>query len=172
MRIIKLISFCLALLLAFYAVPLNAYAVVATEDKLAEQTGTYETGTNELCEAESTNPIETTVPEITTTETTVYSFDYDAFGNTTGIDIGSDNIVSYEYAPYNGKLTKINYANGYSLEYVYDAVENLTEIWYTVNGARALAYSYEYTSKGQLARVRDHINGNETTYRYSLSGQL
>ena len=66
-----------------------------------------------------------------------YSFSYDQFGNTTGVTIGDDlTAVQYEYNNYNGKIKKITYSGGYSERFVYDHIDSITEIWYTVNGRK------------------------------------
>ena len=72
------------------------------------------------------------------------SYTYDAFGNSSSVNIGRTTLASYEYNTNNGKLKKINYGNGFSVEYVYNRLEMLSEIWYTENGIRSIAYSYEY----------------------------
>ena len=77
------------------------------------------------------------------TDTTVYTFEYNSFGNADNVTVGSSEIANYEYGPNNGKLTKINYANGFSEEYVYNTLEMLSEIWYThSNGTRQQIVEY------------------------------
>ncbi len=49
-----------------------------------------------------------------------------------GSDAGSWELASYEYNDYNGKLKKLTYSNGLVVEYLYNALENLPEVWYTV----------------------------------------
>ena len=64
------------------------------------------------------------------------------------------------------------YWNGYVVEYVYDRLENLKEIWYTKDGTRSLAYSYEYTNVGQIYKYIDHINGKTQLYKYDANNRL
>ena len=64
------------------------------------------------------------------------------------------------------------YGNGYVVEYVYDRLENLKEIWYTKDGTRSLAYSYEYTNVGQIYKYIDHINGKTQLYKYDANNRL
>lgn len=107
------------------------------------------------------------------TATTDYSFYYDSFGNTESVDIGRDNIVSYEYNQRNGKLKKVNYSNGFSEEYVYSPLEMMSEIWYNYSdGTRELAVEYVYTDDGQLHSVRDNLTGTTTVYEYDSSDRL
>ena len=108
-----------------------------------------------------------------TTDSTVYTFTYDGFGNSTSVSAGNNTLATYEYNQNNGKLNKINYGNGFSEEYVYGDLEKLEEVWYNYsNGTRVQAYSYEYTENGSLEKFTDHINGKVTTYVYDLDGRF
>ena len=108
-----------------------------------------------------------------TTDSTVYTFTYDAFGNSTSVSAGNNTLATYEYNQNNGKLNKINYGNGFSEEYVYGDLDKLEEVWYNYsNGTRVKAYSYEYTESGSLEKFTDHINGKVTTYVYDLDGRF
>ena len=106
------------------------------------------------------------------TESTVYNITYDAFGNTTGIEAGDKVLAEYTYAQNNGKLSKITYGNGFAVEYVYNTVENLSEIWYNISGTRTKAYSYEYTASGLVSRYNDHVTQQSTVYSYDAMGKL
>ena len=100
------------------------------------------------------------------------SYTYDAFGNSSSVNVGSTTLASYEYNTNNGKLKKINYGNGFSVEYVYNRLEMLSEIWYTDNGVRTLAYSYEYTDDGQVYKFTDNVLGKAMVYKYDTVGKL
>lgn len=106
------------------------------------------------------------------TNSTAYTFNYDAFGNSSSVNIGSTALASYEYNTNNGKLKKINYGNGFSVEYVYNRLEMLSEIWYNENGTRTLAYSYEYTDDGQVYKFTDNKSGKAMVYKYDTVGKL
>ncbi len=106
------------------------------------------------------------------TDSTTYTFSYDVFGNATGISAGDNSLATYEYNDNNGKLKKITYANGKVVEYIYNTLELITEIWYTDNGERAKAYEYEYTADGQLYKYTDVENGKSTVYKYDSHGKL
>ncbi len=106
------------------------------------------------------------------TESTVYGFEYDGFDNRTSISAGDNEIVSYEYNDYNGKLKKVIYANGLTTEYEYNDIDLLTEIWYTENEVKTLAYSYEYNADGSLYKITDEKRGESTEYRYDGQGKL
>ena len=73
-----------------------------------------------------------------TTNSTTYTFNYDAFGNSSSVNIGSTALASYEYNENNGKIKKINYGNGFSVEYVYNRLEMISEIWYNENVEKTL----------------------------------
>ena len=106
------------------------------------------------------------VNEIKTNSTT-YGLSYDSFGNKVSFDIGDSEIASYEYNQNNGKLIKTNYANGFSVEYVYNALEMVKEIWYNnSDGTRVKAYEYEYTIYGNIRCIKDNISDTQTEYTY------
>ena len=83
------------------------------------------------------------------------------------MQVGGSAIVSYEYNEYNGKLKKLTYANGLVEEYVYNALEMLEEVWYTVDGNKTLAYKYSYSSNGALIEFENCLTGDITRYTYS-----
>ena len=107
-----------------------------------------------------------------TTASTEYTFAYDNFGNSTGVTAGDNTLATYEYYPNNGKLKKINYGNGFSEDYVYNTLEMLSEIWYTVDGTRTKAYSYTYNKDGTLSEFENHLNGTTIEYEYDYQGRF
>ena len=106
------------------------------------------------------------------TESTTYDFAYNAFGNQTSVGIGDDTLASYEYNPKNGKLKKITYGNGFVVEYVYNTLELLTEVWYTENNVRYKAHEYVYTANGQLYEYKDNVSGKTVIYKYDFDKRL
>lgn len=111
------------------------------------------------------------IEEIHRSATNYYLY-YNAFGSMTEFSVADNTLATYEYNTHNGKLTKINYGNGFSEEYVYNDLEMLSEVWYTVDGVRSLALEYEYTMDGRLYRTIDHLNGKEHIYKYDSEGKL
>lgn len=107
-----------------------------------------------------------------TTASTEYTFAYDNFGNSTGVTAGDNTLATYEYYPNNGKLKKINYGNGFSEDYVYNTLEMLSEIWYTVDGTRTKAYSYTYNKDGTLSEFENHLDGTTIEYEYDYQGRF
>lgn len=103
-----------------------------------------------------------------TTGSTTYTFTYDNFGNSNTISAGSRNLASYSYNSNNGKLNTITYGNGFYVEYVYDELDNVKEVWY--NGTKV--YEYTYTAYGQVYRFDNLIDGTSTIYEYDPTGKL
>ena len=106
------------------------------------------------------------------TESTTYTFNYDAFGNSTSTGVGTGTLAAYEYNAHNGKLVKTTYGNGYVIEYIYNRLELLSEIWYTVGENRYKAYEYDYTADGKLYKYTDVVKGKSTIYKYDDSDRL
>ena len=107
------------------------------------------------------------------TEYTVYSFTYDKFGNPASVNIGDATVASYTYNSRNGKLNKVTYGNGFSVEYVYNDIELLKEVWYNYSdGTRELVYGYEYTAYGQVYKFTDNTNEKSIVYRYDNNHRL
>ena len=107
------------------------------------------------------------------TRTERYFFTYDDFGNQTKVQVGSATLATYEYNERNGKLSKVNYGNGFSVEYVYGTLENLTQVWYNYSdGTRECAYKYEYTAAGALYKLENLLTERTTVYSYDTAGKL
>ena len=143
--------------------------------KVTPATYDYNTGYSEITDAENVNYTYNNQGYLSTvsTDSTTYTFTYDVYGNTNAVNIGSTAIASYEYNSGNGKLKRINYANGFSEEYVYNALEMLEEIWYNYSdGTKLQACEYIYTNNGQLHRTDDLLGGRSTVYDYNSAGKL
>lgn len=113
--------------------------------------------------------------ETITTRSTRYTFNYDVFGKTDSILVGNNQIVSYEYNDHNGKMTAIHYANGDSLEYVYDELENVSEVWYIdddPNTEDLMVYAYSYNAYGQLYRFDNLVSKQSIIYEYDTNKRL
>ena len=107
-----------------------------------------------------------------TTASTEYTFAYDNYGNSTGVTAGDNTLATYEYYQNNGKIKKINYGNGFSEDYVYNSLEMLSEIWYTVGETRTKAYSYTYNKDGTLAKFENYLDGTTIEYEYDYQGRF
>ena len=68
----------------------------------------------------------------------------------------------------------------WSVTYVYDSLDRISEVWYTDNEPDNIDESKEgecryrctYTSSGSLAKVENCVTGETTLYRYSTDGNL
>ena len=108
-----------------------------------------------------------------TTDSTTYSFTYDEWGNQSSVAIGTSTLASYEYNDVTGTLKKLTYGNGTVVDYTYNELDMLTRVTFTgSNGTETVAYEYEYTAKGQVHKLIDHMSGTETVYTYDAGGRL
>ena len=80
--------------------------------------------------------------------------------------MGNVFLASYSYAPNGGLLQSMSYGNGDSVEYAYDALARVSEVYYNENEDPALTYGY--ASNGALGSLTDHEN--ERLYVYSYDG--
>ena len=107
-----------------------------------------------------------------TTTTTEYTFTYDSYGNTKTIKAGDETLATYNYNPNNGKLQSLVYGNGTTVEYVYDKLDRIEEIWYTEGSTETLKYRYTYTADGNLHTVEDLDSGEGHMYSYDSEGRM
>ena len=107
-----------------------------------------------------------------TTNTTEYTFTYDSYGNTKTIKAGDETLATYNYNPNNGKLQSLVYGNGTTVEYVYDELDRIKEVWYTEGSAETLKYRYAYTADGNLHTVEDLESGEGHMYSYDSEGRM
>ena len=105
------------------------------------------------------------------TEGTEYSFTYNNFGAKNSVAIGGTTIVSQTYNDYNGKISKVTYANGTVVNYFYDELARVEKIVYNDNGVETV-YEYEYDSNGNLSKFIDHSTNRVSLYQYDGSGRL
>ena len=102
---------------------------------------------------------------------TEYNITYDIFGNQSSVSIGENQIVGHEYNSYNGKLSKVTYANGTIITYTYDKLERIEKITCT-NGETSYSYEYTYDSNGNVTKFFDGKNQKAIKYNYDLLGRL
>ena len=53
---------------------------------------------------------------------------------------------------------------------MYNSLDLVSEIWYTKDGIRTLAFSYTYSANGSLSSVIDYESGLGTVYTYDTAG--
>ena len=98
------------------------------------------------------------------TFTQSYGMSYNAFGQTTGINVGTVPLVSYTYSPNGGALQSMQYGNGDSVSYSYDKLERVQNVYYNGNSEPALTYGY--AANGALGSMTDHSNNRRYVYSY------
>ena len=96
---------------------------------------------------------------------TIYSFDYDMYGNVSAVSVSNTTLATYDYSsPTN--MNCITYANGDKIHYTYDDMGNIltisTQSHEEVNDS-LIEYNYSY-SKGKLTQCVDNLNRTMTLY--------
>lgn len=109
-----------------------------------------------------------------------YHFDYDAWGNTTEIQVwkptsgtaatptgDTASLATYQYNV-NGTLARMNYPSGQYVTYEYDLLDRLVkEVYYNIDDSIQVEYQYIYSSDGQLAKQQAIRNGTVVeSYRF------
>ncbi len=102
------------------------------------------------------------------TNSTLYTFAYDEWGNTVSIKAGNNTLATYQYEQGNGNLITLAYGNGASVSYVYDNLDRVVGICY--NGIKEVAYVY--SSSGAISSVKDIVNNTTYQYYYDAEGRL
>ncbi|WP_163537248.1 DNRLRE domain-containing protein [Gracilibacillus sp. YIM 98692] len=106
-----------------------------------------------------------------------YSFDYDVFGNKTGVNVGTENITTHQYEKYTdssgnvfhtGKLENTTYANNQTVGYKYDDLDRLISTEF--NGVTK--YKNHYNASGLIGFHEDLVNDITYRYEYDLSNRL
>lgn len=96
----------------------------------------------------------------------VYSFEYDMYGNITNVMIGTQSLAEYSYNSSN-QLGYLLYGNGDRINYTYDDNGNITSISTQRHDEEAdsiIEYEYTYNDNGKLSSYTDNVNGTVTTY--------
>lgn len=102
------------------------------------------------------------------TDTTVYEFKYDNFGNLLEVKAGNYILTTYTYNSNNGKLDSLTYGNGTVVTYFYDALDRIEKISYN----DVVRYEYQYTSDGKLHSVTDALSNVGYLYNYDSENRL
>ncbi len=145
----------------------NLINVYTTQEIVQEEYDEVTTVPSVEYEYNDKNLLETII-----SNSTVYVFDYDNFGNRKYLEIGGETILSYEYYEDNEKLHKIHYANGLTVEYLYNFHDLLSEVRFISGGETTTAYTYEYTAFGAVHKFTDYITGRYEIYVYDRSREL
>ena len=105
------------------------------------------------------------------TNTTEYHFTYNVFGAKTSVAVGDDTIISQTFNANNGKISSVSYANGTTVNYFYNRLDQVDKIVYNNSGTE-VAYEYEYDSNGNLNKFIDPSRQRVTLYQYDNSGRM
>ena len=98
---------------------------------------------------------------------TRYGFEYDGFGKTKKIKVGSRTLTENVYEPNNGNLAYSTYGNGAKVGYTYDSLDRVTQKLYN-DSVKAI---YKYDKFGNLYSKNDLFTGVQYKYDYDLSGR-
>ncbi len=105
--------------------------------------------------------------KITSPGGTQYGFEYDAFGKTSKIKVGSRTLTQNVYENNNGNLLYSLYGNGAKVGYTYDSLDRVTEKLYN----DTVKIKYKYDRFGNLYSKEDLFTGTTYRYNYDLSGR-
>ncbi|WP_238882331.1 DNRLRE domain-containing protein [Clostridium sp. YIM B02551] len=97
-----------------------------------------------------------------------YKFSYDSVGRNTGVNVGTQKLITNAYDPITGNLTKSTYGNGNIVENGYDNLDRITSK--KANGLEIAHYSYD--SNGSLGLLEDRVNNVTYKYTYDLADRL
>lgn len=105
-----------------------------------------------------------------TTATTEYVFAYNGANLLQSVAIvGEDNpLVTYRYNENYSANTGVTYANGLTIDYLYDTLGNVTEV--KRNGTAAIEYVYD--GNMQVVCEKDYVNDSVIEYNYTDGGEL
>ena len=96
----------------------------------------------------------------------VYSFEYDIYGNVSNVKIGTQSLAQYSYNN-TDQLGNILYGNGDKINYTYNDKGNITSISTQKQDEEIdslIEYEYTYNDNGKLLSYVDNVNGTVTTY--------
>ena len=97
-----------------------------------------------------------------------YTLDYDKLGNSTGVWVGAQKLVTNRFESRTGKLLDITYGNGQQIGFDYDSLNRIKGQKY--NGDTR--YTYDYDATGKIGFINDLRNAIGYRYIYDLAGLL
>lgn len=96
----------------------------------------------------------------------VYSFEYDLYGNVSNVKIGDQSLATYSYTEPD-RLGYLLYGNGDRINYTYNANGNIMSVSTQKDGEETdvlIEYTYTYDADGTLLSYTDNVNGTVTNY--------
>ncbi|SHH68969.1 DNRLRE domain-containing protein [Clostridium intestinale] len=97
-----------------------------------------------------------------------YNFIYDTLGRTTGVNVGSQRLITNTYEANGGNLIESTYGNGAKVQTDYDNLDRV--VAKRVNGSEIEHYSYD--ASGNLAILEDKVNNTTYKYNYDSADRL
>ncbi|MGY0374216.1 polymorphic toxin type 8 domain-containing protein [Clostridium sp. JNZ J1-5] len=97
-----------------------------------------------------------------------YTFNYDGADNNTGVNVGSQNLITNVFQDRTKLLLSSTYGNGHKVSYKYDTEDRISSK--LINGEEKFKYSYD--ASGNLGILEDLINGVNYRYIYDASERL
>ena len=101
-----------------------------------------------------------------------YKLNYDARGRRTTTQVGTgSSFRTLSTNTWNTRdlLTKMTYGNGGQINYAYDNLDRVSQVWNTDTSKRV---EYRYDAEGRLALTRDYLQDQQTRYTYDMAGRL
>lgn len=107
------------------------------------------------------------------TDSTTYNFRYDSYGNTDIISAGNYDLVDYTYRANNGKISTVEYGNGFIEKYEYNELDMISKIQYTnSSGSYVDKYLYSYDANGNIYKLEDKVSGKTYLYKYDDQNRM
>ena len=145
----------------------------------AKTTYTYDSNNDRLTKAQSGNAkveysyLKDLLSEISVDGGNIkYKLNADARGRQTTTQVGTGNTFrTLSTNTWNTRdlLTKMTHGNGGQINYAYDNLDRMSQVWNTDTSKRV---EYRYDAEGRLALTRDYLQDQQTRYTYDMAGRL
>ena len=99
---------------------------------------------------------------------TIYRLDYDGFGNTRSISVGTQALVTNTYNTARGLLITSRYGNGQKINYSYDDLDRIKLKVYN----NSIKVRFRYDKFGNLYEKQDLFTNTTYNYNYDLTGRI
>ena len=96
--------------------------------------------------------------KITRGDGQAYTMGYDAYRNLTCVNVGLQNLVTYEYKSGGNRLKSMEYANGAKQTLTYDRFGNVIGEKWTNGNTKEAEYKYSYDASQNLVKILDILN--------------
>ncbi len=96
--------------------------------------------------------------KITRGDGQAYTRGYDGYRNLTSVNVGDNNLVTYEYKSGGNRLKSMEYANGAKQTLIYDRFGNVIGEKWTNGNTKEAEYRYSYDASQNLVKILDISN--------------